>query len=160
MIAIVLRIFFEWFGASQLHSSFFKKKSNARLIVVCNTCYYYVSIFSQTNCKNKVNYFLGLILVAAPRATIETKSFYWGREKHESCEASHDFASLVYNPVVSNLYQMKAIPAASFGTLPSSFQVIVPHRPAQPSCFSLSYLVRLMSVPESPSSFNSTLHLK
>lgn len=121
----------------------FLKKSNARLIVVCNMCYYYVSIFSQTNCKNKVNYFLGLILVAAPRATKETKSFYWGREKHESCEASHDFASLVYNPVVSNLYQMKAIPAASFGTLPSSFQVIVPHRPAQPSCFSLSYLVRI-----------------
>lgn len=58
-----------------INYTFSLKKSNVGLTVVCNKGYNYVSIFSQTSCKNEVNYFLGLILVVVTRVITETKFF-------------------------------------------------------------------------------------
>lgn len=67
----------------------FLKKLHAGFTAVCNKSYNYVSNFSQANCKNEVNYFLGFTLVVVTRVIIETNIAI--ELKYKFYGASHGF---------------------------------------------------------------------
>lgn len=139
---------------------FLKKKVYAGFTAVCNKSYNYVSIFSQTNCKNEVNYFLGLILVVVTRVIIKTNIVIELEKSTNSMVLLMVLLPWFYNPVLSTLSQMQTIPAASFwpNPNPSSFQIILPITPPNPyapfspiqlnSCwFQISVIFQVYSVP-------------
>lgn len=113
----MLRLFFEWFDISydhQLHCSLKKKKkAYAEFTAVCNASYNYVSIFLETNYKNEVNYFLGLILVVVTRVMIKTNIVIELEKSTNSMVLLMVLLPWFYNPVLSTLSQMQTIPAAS-----------------------------------------------